>query len=248
MIATTFRTRLTYANVVATLALFVALGGTSYAALKITGKNVQDGTIRTADLRNNDVRSKDVKNGSLLRRDFKPGQLPSGPGGTPGPAGPTGAAGATGPKGATGPQGPSGVVKVLSIDALWAPLTLPGNNGSVITTPNNCRTPSYTAGAGEQAVVTAHAMAGPTPAANDILYMDVTLQKDNAGQFLTQLTGYSGESMSDGTAQASTSKAIPLEAGKSYRFGVGLGSNAQTVIAAGGGFCQATVMIVKDAG
>ena len=32
------RSRLTYANVMATIALFVALGGTSYAAIKITGE------------------------------------------------------------------------------------------------------------------------------------------------------------------------------------------------------------------
>ena len=37
--------RLSYANVVATLALFVALGGSSYAAIRITGKNVVDGTL-----------------------------------------------------------------------------------------------------------------------------------------------------------------------------------------------------------
>ena len=30
------RSRLTYANVMATIAVFVALGGTSYAAIKIT--------------------------------------------------------------------------------------------------------------------------------------------------------------------------------------------------------------------
>jgi hypothetical protein len=38
----TLRARLTYANVIAPLALFIALGGTSWAAVKITGKNVKD--------------------------------------------------------------------------------------------------------------------------------------------------------------------------------------------------------------
>jgi hypothetical protein len=32
--------KLTYANVTATLALFIALGGSSYAAVKLTGKDV----------------------------------------------------------------------------------------------------------------------------------------------------------------------------------------------------------------
>ena len=36
------RSRLNYANVVATLALFVALGGSSYAAISISGKNVKN--------------------------------------------------------------------------------------------------------------------------------------------------------------------------------------------------------------
>ena len=34
------RKRLTYANVMATLAVFIALGGSSYAALTITGRDV----------------------------------------------------------------------------------------------------------------------------------------------------------------------------------------------------------------
>jgi len=69
--------RLTYANVVASLALFVALGGSSYAAVSITGKEVRDGSLT----------SRDVRNHSLLARDFKAGQLPRGPKGNPGPAG-----------------------------------------------------------------------------------------------------------------------------------------------------------------
>jgi hypothetical protein len=88
--------RLTYANVVATLALFVALGGTSYAALQITGRDVRDGTLRGRDIRAGSLKSKQVKNGSLLARDFKAGQLPAGAPGPAGPAGPAGAAGAAG--------------------------------------------------------------------------------------------------------------------------------------------------------
>jgi hypothetical protein len=45
------RRRLTYANVVATLALFIALGGSSYAALTITGRNVANGSLTHKDLR-----------------------------------------------------------------------------------------------------------------------------------------------------------------------------------------------------
>jgi hypothetical protein len=45
------RRRLSYANVVATLALFVALGGSSYAAFKITGRDVINGSITYRDLK-----------------------------------------------------------------------------------------------------------------------------------------------------------------------------------------------------
>ena len=105
------RSRLTYANVMATIAVFLALGGTSYAALTITSKNVRNESLTSADLKNNSIKSADVRNGSLLARDFKAGQLPAGPQGPQGPqgakgdAGPEGARGATGATGATGAPG-----------------------------------------------------------------------------------------------------------------------------------------------
>ncbi len=70
-----------YANVTATLALVVALGGTSYAAIKLP---------------RNSVSSIQVKDRSLLKKDFKTGQLPAGKKGAAGPAGPAGAPGAGG--------------------------------------------------------------------------------------------------------------------------------------------------------
>ena len=68
------RARLTYANVVATLALFVALGGSSYAALKVTGRDVKDNSLTGRDVRA--LTTRDVKNGSLLAGDLAPGQIP----------------------------------------------------------------------------------------------------------------------------------------------------------------------------
>ena len=106
------RARLTYANVMATVAVFIALGGTSYAALRITGRNVPRNALTGADIknltgrdvRNNsltgaDVRSlthRDVSNGRLLAEDFAPGQLPKGDTGPAGPQGPPGPQGAPG--------------------------------------------------------------------------------------------------------------------------------------------------------
>jgi hypothetical protein len=82
-----------YANVASTLALVVALGGTSYAAVAIPKNSV--GSKQIID---SSVKSRDVKNGSLKGVDFKAGQIPVGP---QGPAGP---AGAVGPQGPIGPS------------------------------------------------------------------------------------------------------------------------------------------------
>jgi hypothetical protein len=97
---THLRSSLTYANVMATVAVFVALGGTSYALAtgSIDSRELKNNSIRSKDIRNNDVLSKDVRNRSLLARDFKVGQLPKGD---------------TGPRGQQGSPGISGL-KVVS--------------------------------------------------------------------------------------------------------------------------------------
>jgi hypothetical protein len=109
------RQRLSYANVMATVAVFIALGGSSYAAVKITGKDVKDGTLTGvdvkssslagSDIRSGAVASADIANGSLLTEDFKSGQLPAG---APGPKGDRGATGPEGPKGDPGAPGADG--------------------------------------------------------------------------------------------------------------------------------------------
>jgi hypothetical protein len=91
-----------YANVTATLALLMAMGGTSYAAVTITGANIKDGSVKTSDLGSSSVTSAKVKNGTLLRKDFKAGQLLGGA------QGQTGAGGAQGAPGAQGPTGDAG--------------------------------------------------------------------------------------------------------------------------------------------
>ena len=82
--------------IVALLALFVALGGSSYAAIKVGSRQIADNSVRSKDIRNNDIRSADVRNGTLLAKDFRRGQLPSGQPGPQGPAGPKGDQGSTG--------------------------------------------------------------------------------------------------------------------------------------------------------
>lgn len=89
------RNRLTYANVISSLALFLALSGGAYALTipsnTIGSKQLKKNAVRASDIRANAVSSSKVKNLSLLAKDFKAGQLP---------------AGAKGDKGATGDPGP----------------------------------------------------------------------------------------------------------------------------------------------
>src|SRR5436190_14489097 len=91
---TRFRKRPSPATVIACLALAVALGGTSYAAIRLPA---------------NSVTTRQVKNYSLLKRDFKRRQLPRGPRGISGPPGAQGKQGIQGTQGTPGPRGPSDV-------------------------------------------------------------------------------------------------------------------------------------------
>jgi Collagen triple helix repeat (20 copies) len=87
----------------ALLALFIALGGTSYAAVQLPAKSVG-----AKHLKKGAVNSIKVKDGSLRAKDFASGQLRRGPRGAPGAVGPAGPSGATGPAGAAGRGGPVG--------------------------------------------------------------------------------------------------------------------------------------------
>jgi hypothetical protein len=65
------RRRFSHTTVVAYLALFVALGGSAYAAATITGRDVVDRSLTGADIRNGSVRSADVRN--ITGEDLGPG-------------------------------------------------------------------------------------------------------------------------------------------------------------------------------
>jgi len=79
-------------NAVAYLALMVALGGTSYAAIRLPANSVGPKQIKR-----NAVNTSKVKNRSLRAADFAAGQLPAGPVGPQGPAGRDGQQGLPGP-------------------------------------------------------------------------------------------------------------------------------------------------------
>ena len=82
---------ISYANVTASLALFLALGGVSWAAATLPRNSVGAKQIKTSA-----VRSSEVKDQSLKAHDFAPGTL------TQGPQGPQGSQGVPGPKGDPG--------------------------------------------------------------------------------------------------------------------------------------------------
>ena len=103
-----FRARLTYANVIATLALFVALGGSSYAALKLP-----NGSVGSEQLKKNSVTSVKVRPGTLVTSDFNASARSS----LRGPRGPTGDEGLEGLEGPEGPEGDVGPTEGFALGA-----------------------------------------------------------------------------------------------------------------------------------
>jgi hypothetical protein len=106
-------------HIVGYLALFVALGGTSYAATSLSAGSVgtrqlRDQAVRTSKLADGAVNSEKVQNHSLLASDFQAGQLPRGPAGA---------------RGATGPAGPQGLTGVTGLPGLKGDTGAPGAKG-----------------------------------------------------------------------------------------------------------------------
>lgn len=110
------RSGLSYANVMATIAVFVALGGSGYAAISLPrdsvgARELRSRSVGSAELQRGAVASSSVRDGALNLADLSASardQL-KGAAGVAGPAGPAGPTGAAGPKGDPGPQGVAGV-------------------------------------------------------------------------------------------------------------------------------------------
>jgi hypothetical protein len=103
------RSHLTFANVMATAAMFVALGGGAYAVTvprnSIGTKQLKRNAVTGAKIKRSAVTSPKIKDRSLEAKDFKAGQLPAG---AKGDKGDTGAQGADGPPGPFPDSLPSG--------------------------------------------------------------------------------------------------------------------------------------------
>ena len=128
---------LTYSNVMASAAVFIALGGTSYAAMKVTGDDVRNGSLSGKDVRDGSLGSGDVRDGSLRAADLRPGVIKAGP------QGPMGDRGAPGPRGDKGDKGDPGRWLLLDENGDIAEqsggftvISKPGINGQPAANPN----------------------------------------------------------------------------------------------------------------
>jgi len=98
-----------HTTAVAYLALFAALGGSAYAAVTVTGKNIKDGTVTGRDVRNASLGTSELSATAVSSLTGQPGPAgPQGPKGDSGERGPTGPQGPKGDNGPAGPQGPAG--------------------------------------------------------------------------------------------------------------------------------------------
>ena len=100
MFVTSLTRRLTFANVTSVLALFVALGGASYAAIRLPANSVGTSQIKKGSVT---VRKFDHHALALLNAKSR-----RGPQGRPGPRGLPGLRGLPGPRGPKGATGPVG--------------------------------------------------------------------------------------------------------------------------------------------
>lgn len=125
-------------NVVGYIAVFIALSGSTYAAValeknQVKSKHIKNAGVKTKDLANNAVTSPKVADGSLLGEDFAAGQLPAGPPGERGAQGERGEKGEKGDPGATNLTIRRGPVNTVDPDTGGGNTTVDCNPGEVAT-------------------------------------------------------------------------------------------------------------------
>jgi hypothetical protein len=64
-----------FANVVALVALFVALSGTSYAVSKVGPKNIRKNAVRSKHIKRSQVTTSDIRNRTIRASDLAPGLI-----------------------------------------------------------------------------------------------------------------------------------------------------------------------------
>jgi hypothetical protein len=136
VIAVSFlRRHLSYANVVASLALFLALGGAAFAATQLPRNSVGTGQLKPEAVTAGKIAKK-------TRNQLMGSTGPQGPAGktgakgATGAKGPTGAKGATGAKGDTGARGPAGADGIGPAFEVFATGKAIGNASTTIASQN----------------------------------------------------------------------------------------------------------------
>jgi hypothetical protein len=94
-------------DILSVAAVFIALGGTSYAAISLPRASVGHRELKPDAVSSTRIADRSIKRRDLARNVLAGGGQ-TGPAGPSGPAGPRGETGPQGPKGDTGPQGPPG--------------------------------------------------------------------------------------------------------------------------------------------
>ncbi len=129
------RRRITYANVASTLALVLALGGTSYALTlprnSVGASQIRAQAVGSSELRSNAVLGRHIRHGSITPGDLSASTRES-LRGAQGPQGPTGPTGPTGP---AGPPGPT-IFAALTADGTQVRFTPGITAGRTSLTPN----------------------------------------------------------------------------------------------------------------
>jgi hypothetical protein len=69
--------RFSFANVISLLALFLALGGTAYAAVQIGSGKIKNDSIKSIDVRDDTLRGIDIRESSLTGVDRCPASAPN---------------------------------------------------------------------------------------------------------------------------------------------------------------------------
>lgn len=194
--------RPTYANVVSTLALFIALGGVAYATDTLPGLSVgteqlKPKAVRTGKIANRAVTRVKIRKGAIRYAHLNPRLLrkllrgagargpagprgPAGAKGDAGPAGPVGLPGPTGPAGATGSDGATGPDGATGADGATGPtgeMGVTGPTGEMgATGPTG---PTESGPTGETGPVGATGETGATGPAGDSGLADIQLVEAN---------------------------------------------------------------------
>ena len=238
------RSRLTYANVMATVAVFIALGGTSIAAINLTR-----GSVKGKHVARNAITSPKVKNRALRAIDFARGQLPAGP------QGPTGPPGAANPNAETLDGFDSSAFALVGHGhpgpAFRFANTASGTDLDVDTQPVICPTSAYSPPANERAWIDGWAAVEPT--AGSLTVAVILVYSTNNGTSWTDVgpgTTFAprdGISTDNEWASASNVSALPLTAGTQYLFAVRLDRGGGGSADADSHRCAVRVQVTPDA-